>query len=127
MGVPAAAVPVLWVLIAAFGLYMGWEIWRWVNGNRSLLTSGQFRRRLAGGILLLLDLLMWVVANPLMTGRPARERLLYLLVATGIVFVVMLLAVREASFVLRQYLRWKGSLLRSMAREEGSSSDGTPP
>jgi hypothetical protein len=117
MGLPNEAGPVLLVLMAAFGLYMVFEVWRWNAGNQAQLTAGQFRRRLAGGVLLLGDMLLWYLANPLMTGRPARERLLYLLAATLLVFLPLILAVQEAAFVLRQYARWRGDLAQRLGPE----------
>jgi hypothetical protein len=99
--------PTLAVMLALFATYMVVEVYRWYAGNRSGLTPGQFRRRLTGGVLLMADLLMWLLYEPLMAGRPARERLLYLLFATMLVLIPMLLAVREAAFVVRQYARWR--------------------
>ena len=118
MGLPAATQPVTLALMILFGLYMGYEVWRWLAGNRAQLTPGQFRRRVAGGILLEADLLLWFLANPLMQGRPPAERLLYLLTATLLIVIVVLLAVREAAFVVRQYVRWRGDLVRNLGDRE---------
>jgi hypothetical protein len=118
MGLPPATQPLMLALMILFGLYMAYEVWRWAAGNRAQLTRGQFRRRLVGGILLELDLLLWFLANPLMHGRPASERLLYLLVATLLVLIVMMLAVREAAFVVRQYARWRGDLVRTLGKRD---------
>jgi hypothetical protein len=93
-------------------------------GNQAQLTPGQFRRRLVGGFLLEADLLLWFLANPLMAGRRASEKLLYLLMACLLVVVPMLLAVREAAFVARQYAHWRGELIRNMAKPEEKDSHG---
>jgi hypothetical protein len=116
MGLPAYSQPVLLGMLLLFGGYLVYEVARWRGGNRSELTVGQFRRRIAGGLLLELDLLMWYAAGPLMSGRPPAQRLLYLLFATLFVLLPMLLAVREAAFVARQYVRWKSDLIRNMAQ-----------
>lgn len=120
--VPTAAYPVLITLLVVFTLYMGWEVWRWFAGNAAQLTPGQFRRRLVGGILLEIDLALWLLADPLMYDRPPREKLLYLLCATLFVLFPMLLAVREAAFVMRQYATWR----RDLARNLGKRDDAAP-
>jgi TRAP-type uncharacterized transport system fused permease subunit len=119
MFLPPETGPVTFCLMVLFGLYLLYEVWRWVTGNRALLTPGQFRRRMIGGILLELDLLLWFLANPLMKDRPNREKLLYMLVAMLLVFIPMLLAVREAAFVMRQYTRWRGEMVRNLGKREG--------
>ena len=116
--VPAAAYPILIGLLAAFTLYLVWEASRWYGGNKAQLTPGQFRRRLVTGILLEVDLVMWLLANTLTRGRSKAEQLLYLLVATLFVFVPMILAVREAAFVMRQYARWRGELARNIGKSD---------
>ena len=121
MGLPAESGPVTLVAMVLFGAYMGWEVWRWVTGNRAMLTPGQFRRRMAGGLMLELSLLMWFLANPLMQGRPAREKLLYLLVALLLAVLPMLLAVREAAFIMRQYARWRGELIQNLGDREAEN------
>ena len=127
MHLPPAAQPVILGMMVLFGLYMGYEVWRWFSGNPSMLTRGQFRRRIWGGILLELDLALWLLANPLMNGRPVRERLLYLLFATLFVVIPMLLAVREAAFVARQYARWRGELVRGLGKSDRPGKNGSPP
>lgn len=112
MGFPTSAQPVLVGLIVVFGSYMTYEVFRWVTGNRAQLTRGQLRRRVTGGLLLELDLLLWLFADALMRGRPPAERLLYLLVSMLLVVVPLLLAIREAGFVARQYAVWRRELLR---------------
>ena len=114
---PALA-PIAFVAAVLFGLYLAYEVWRWVAGNRGELTSGQFWRRIGGGVLLETALLMWVVANPLMSDRPLRERLVYLLTSTLLCVLAMLLAVREAGFVMRQYHRSRRELLRELGRKD---------
>ena len=123
MGLPTYTQPVVLVMLLLFGGYLLYEVVRWRKGNKADLTRGQFRRRMAGGVLLMLDLLMWYAANPLFANAPHNPRttawrLLYLLTATLFVLLPMLLAVREAAFVMRQYAQWKGDLLRNMARGE---------
>lgn len=121
MGLPSWFQPILLAAIVLFGLYMVVEIWRWFAGNRAMLTRGQLARRLTGAVILEIDLLLWFFAD-LMNLRPARERLLYLLVATLLVLIPMLLAVREAVFILRQYARWRRELVRSLGQTKSSSS-----
>jgi hypothetical protein len=123
MGFPSYTQPLILTAIIAFGLYMAHEVWRWGSGNRAMLTPGQFRRRLAGGIILEADLLLWFLANPLMSGRPPEYRLLYLLTACLLVMVPMILAVREVAFIIRQYVRWRGELARNLGKAD---VDGNP-
>lgn len=124
---PPTATPVLLTAILVFGLYMAYEAWRWFSGNRSLLTPGQFRRRLVAGFILELDLVLWLLADPLTHGRRASERLLYLLFATLLVFIPMLLAVREAAFIVRQYARWRGEVVRNLGRADRRGENGSAP
>lgn len=124
MGLHPATSPITFTAMVLFGLYMAWEVWRWYAGNRSSLTPGQFRRRLVGGILLEIALLLWFLANPLMTGRSPREKLAYMLVAFVLTWIPMFLAFREAAFVARQYARWRADLLRSMTTEELRRHEG---
>ena len=118
MGLHPATPPVMLGAMILFALYLAYEIVRWIGGNRAMLTPGQFRRRMLGGFLLELDLALWFLANPLMAGHPPREKLIYLLTATGLLIVPVLLAVREAAFVVRQYARWRGELIREMGRKD---------
>jgi hypothetical protein len=106
--------PFSFVLLVLFGLYLGYEVWRWLRGNEAGLTRGQFVRRLAGGLLLEGALLMWFLSIPLMRDRRPAEQLLYLLTATLLALVALMLAVREAAFVARQYARWRADLARKM-------------
>ncbi len=116
MGLPSHLQPLLLATILLFGLYTGYELWRWLAGNRAGLTPGQFHRRLTAAVILEIDLVLWFLADFLMADRPARERLLFLLFATLLTLVPMILAVREASFVLRQYAQWRKELVRGIAR-----------
>lgn len=108
----------LLALLAFFTLYLAYEWVRWIGGNRAGLTPGQFRRRMVGGLLLELDLLLWLLWPVLAAGRRPAEQLLYLLFALLLIFVPMLLAVREAAFVTRQYVRWRGEMVRNYSRGE---------
>jgi hypothetical protein len=120
MGLPPYTQPAVFAAMIAFGLYLAYEVWRWRGGNQAQLTPGQFRRRMVAGILLEADLLLWFLADPLMTGRPASHRLLYLLFACLLVVLPMMLAVREAAFVMRQYARWRGELVRNLGKTNRS-------
>jgi len=116
----------LMALLAFFGFYLVFEVVRWMTGNRAALTPGQYRRRLWGGGLLELDILLWLLFQPVMSTRPAREQLLYLLLCMLFVFLPMLLAVREAAFVTRQFVRWRQDIVRGYedsSRTPGGSSD----
>lgn len=125
MGLPSWFQPILLAAIVLFGLYTLVEIWRWCSGNRAMLTSGQFARRLTGAIILEIDLLLWFFAG-LMNGRPVRERLLYLLVATALVIVPLILAVRETAFILRQYAQWRRELVSDLGQTKpGATKDGS--
>lgn len=126
MGFPPLIQPVTLALMLLFGLYLLVEVHRWLAGNRSALTVGQFRRRLVGAFLLELDLLLWFLANPLMRGRRAADQLLYLLLAMLLLVIPMLLAVRESAFVARQYLRWRSELIREMGRSTPPESPPGP-
>jgi hypothetical protein len=118
MGLPSAVSVTAFGALVLFSLYMCWEVWRWLSGNTAMLTPGQFRRRVVGGVILELDLVMWVVANPVMHGHGPAEQLLYLLAAMLFLVIPMLLAVREAAFVVRQYARWRGELVRNLGDRE---------
>lgn len=107
------------IALALFAAYMAGECWMWRMGNRFQLTPGQLRRRLAGALLLIVDLVLWLQAETLLQGRPPREKLLYLLLATLLALLPMMLAVREAGFVIRQYARARAELIRSLGRHRG--------
>ena len=114
---PAHLVPVLIALVAVFGLYLPYEIWRWARGNSSELTAGQFRRRLAAGLLLEAALVMWLLGGSLTVHSDPRIKLEYLFLNMLLAMVPMLLAVREAAFVVRQYARGHNELVKRMARD----------
>jgi hypothetical protein len=106
-------------LLLFFTLYLLYEWVRWVGGNSTGLTVGQFRRRMVGGGLLEVALLMWLLYPYFIARRPAAEQLLYLLSASLLTVVPMMLAVREAAFVTRQYVRWHGEMIRNHAPGKG--------
>jgi hypothetical protein len=120
-------------LALLFGLYLGYETWRWLTGNPSGLTTGQFRRRLAGGLLLEASLGLWLAEETLLShGHPApgshaqvAAQLLCLLGAALFTLLALMLAVREWAFLVRQYARMRGDAIRAIAngveRENGSS------
>jgi hypothetical protein len=112
-------------LLAFFGFYLVFEVVRWMTGNRSGLTPGQYRRRLWGGGLLELDILLWLLFQPVMAARPAREQLLYLLICMLFVFVPMLLAVREAAFVTRQFVHQRQEIIRNYDSATAASTGPT--
>src|SRR4051794_41076600 len=122
MPLPPATSPVCFTLLVAVGLYLGYEAWRWFTGNRGQLERGQFRRRISVGLLFETVFLIWFLANPLThTWRP-RPQLLYLLTGTLLSLAALLLAVLlaavEATFVSRQYARWRSDLARKMGEEK---------
>lgn len=113
------------VLLIFFGIYLVFEVVRWMAGNRAGLTPGQYRRRLWGGGLLELDILLWLLYQPMISHRPAREQLLYLLVCMLFVIVPMLLAVREAAFVTRQFVRMRREIIHNYERSTGAATHPT--
>jgi len=115
---PPHGPPMLVAALAVFAAYMVYEVIRWCGGNRAQLTPGQFRRRLAGGFVLEVDLVLWLLADPLLAGRPAPEKLVYLLFAMLLVFVPLFLAVRETAFIARQYVRWRAEVVRNLGRRD---------
>lgn len=126
MSLPLVTQVFLIVLLVFFGFYLVFEVARWSSGNRAALTPGQYRRRLWSGGLLEFDILLWLAYQPLISSRPAREQLLYLLICMLLVIVPMLLAVREAAFVSRQFVRWRQEMVRNYdatSRSRASSTD----
>jgi hypothetical protein len=121
LALPAALLPVLLLMLVFFAGYLAYEIYRWRGGNRAMLTPGQFRRRMTAGILLLIDMAMWLAAGLLPVGVDVRVKLLYLSLEMLFAVVPMMLAVREAAFIARQYARWRGDLARSMGRDPRSN------
>ena len=112
------------VLLAFFTLYLVYEITRWLRGNAGGLTAGQFRRRICGGVLLELDLLLWLLFDLLMKGRPAREQLVYLLTGVLLAVIPMMLAVREAAFVTRQFVRSRGEIIQGFSPADPERAGG---
>src|SRR5262245_50201339 len=94
-------------LLAGFLFFVGltlYEIWR-RGRHPGSVTAGQFRRRVAGAVIMAADLLLWVVADAFLPGWPPAWQLLYMGGAMLLLFVPMFLAVREWTFVVRQYAR----------------------
>ncbi|MFN3648101.1 MAG: hypothetical protein ACK47B_00865 [Armatimonadota bacterium] len=112
------------VLIVIFAIYMAYELWRWFRGNPAELTPGQLRRRLAGAVLLAVSLGL-AYMEPLTAGEPVRVRLAYLLTSLSFAVVALILALREAAFVMRQYARWRTEMLRSLNTDRQPQE--TPP
>jgi hypothetical protein len=122
---PPVAQAMIFATMVLFALYLAWELRRWAAGNRASLTPAQFRRRLIGGALLEVDLALWLAYDFVLLGRPPAERLLYLLFATLLLPIIMLLATLESLFIVRQYARWRGDLVRSLgSRESGGTAPG---
>ena len=121
LALPTALLTVLLVMLVFFAGYLAYEVYRWKGGNQAMLTPGQFRRRMAAGIMLLIDMAMWLAAGLLPTTVDPRVKLLYLSLEMLFAVVPMLLAVREAAFIARQYARWRGDLSRSMGRDSRSN------
>lgn len=125
---PPHGAPLVLAALAFFAAYLVYEVLRWFGGNRAQLTGGQFRRRLFAGFVLEVDLMLWLLADPLLAGRPAREKLLYLLFAFLLVFVPVFLAVRETAFIARQYIRWRAEVVRNLGSASKSEGrEGPPP
>ncbi len=121
---PVAAAPAVVGLMCGLTLYLGWEWSNYARGNRAGLAPVQIRRRLIGGLLLLTDLAWWLAADVLMSGRTAPERLLLMLLGMLPVPIAMMLAVREAGYVARQYTRSRLDLARKIVSRDES---GKPP
>lgn len=118
MGFPSYLPTVALFCVLLFGSYLAWEIWAWFSGNRGELTPGQFRRRLCGGAMLLAAMVMLMMGEVWMTGRPAKERLVYLGWMMVLTLIPVMLAVREAAFIARQYARKRADLLRNLGNRE---------
>jgi hypothetical protein len=130
--IPPAAEPLLLALMLAFGAYLVYEVARWRSGNRASLTAGQFRRRLITGAIIEVDLFLWLMANhvwglvgPVTPQKLAAFKLLYLLFATLLIVVAMLQAVREAAFIVRQYVSWRREIIRGVARGNRHKENGS--
>jgi len=121
MSAPAQAV--ILAAIVGVGLLLLFEGWRRARQPESL-TAGQFRRRLAGGLILEGDLLLWLLVDVVTRGwRPAAQ-LLYLFAALLLAFAPMYLAIREAGFVARQYARSRADLARRLGQRSQPYEDG---
>jgi hypothetical protein len=116
MGLPPYLAPVALFLLIVFGAYMLWEVWSWFSGNKAELTPGQFRRRLSGGIMLFAAMLMLMMADPWSAGLSKQAKLAYLGWIMILTIIPVMLAVREASFIARQYFRKRADILRSMRK-----------
>jgi hypothetical protein len=112
-----AAILSAMVLVGLLLLYEGWRRARRADS----VTPGQFRRRMAGGLLLELDLLLWLVADLVTRGWKPAAQLLYMFGALLLVFVPIYLAIREAGFVVRQYARSRSDLVRNLGRRTGGA------
>ena len=124
MGLPEFLAPCALFGLVAFGGYIAWEVWCWFTGNRAGLTPGQFRRRLAGGLMLFAALLMLMMANIWMAGHSPKEKLVYLGWMFILTLLTMMLAVRESAFIARQYARKRAEILRSMVKQNDDSRSG---
>jgi hypothetical protein len=112
---PGAAQAVLLAAMVGIGPVIFYEVWR-RRARPGSVTPEQYRRRLLGGLLLELDLLLWLVADLVIRRWPPAWQLLYLLGATLLVFVPIYLAIREAGYIVRQYARSRSDLVRSLGR-----------
>jgi len=112
----------LLTLLLIFTLYLLYEWVRWVGGNRTGLTVGQFRRRMVGGGLLELAMVLWLLYPPFIARRPPAEQMLYLLFCMLLTVIPVMLAVREAAFVTRQYVRWHGEMIRNSAPDKSTAA-----
>ena len=72
MGLPPYLAPAALFFLVVFGCYMLWEVWAWFGGNKAELTPGQFRRRIASGIMLFTAMLTLVMGNECMADRHPR-------------------------------------------------------
>jgi hypothetical protein len=97
-----------------FGAYMLWEFWAWFSGNKAELTAGQFRRRLAGGMMLFAAMLMLMMVDQWTARFSKEEKLAYLGWMMILTIIPVMLAVREASFIARQYYRKRAEIFRNL-------------
>ncbi|MBI3911803.1 MAG: hypothetical protein HY320_12845 [Armatimonadetes bacterium] len=120
--VPVGAKVAILCGMTAFAAAMLWEVWRWTRRRRSLAVE-QFWRRMAVGVVLEIDLLMWLFLDAVV--RPGGRvhytwfTLAYLSTACLLVFVPPFLAIQEMKFVARQYARWRKEIVRNLARPGG--------
>ena len=116
MGLPPYLAPAALFFLVVFGCYMLWEVYAWFGGNKAELTPGQFRRRMAGGIMLFTAMLMLLMGNQWMRGQKPEVRLSYLGWIMLFTLFPVMLAVREAAFIVRQYARKRAEILRSLRK-----------
>lgn len=125
---PSARVIVL-VAMVVVGLILFYEVARRGSPGRALAAE-QFRRRILGGALLEIDLLLWLLADVVARHLSAAGQILYLLFATLFVLAPMVVAIRETGFILREYARRRSELVGSLGRrrrdwhENGHSGNG---
>ena len=108
------------VAMVLLGLLLLFEGWRRARRPDSL-TPAQFRRRVAGGLILELDLLLWLLADLVTRGWKPAAQLLYMFGALLLAFLPIYLAIREAGFVVRQYARSRSDLVRTLGRRNGGA------
>lgn len=113
----------IFVLMVLFGLVVLYDVWRWYRRPGSLARE-QFRRRMLGGALMEVDLGLWLVADMVLARLTPAWMLAYLGIATLLVFVPVLLAIRESAFIARQYVRSRADLVRGLARTREYQENG---
>jgi hypothetical protein len=116
MGLPAFLAPAALFFLIVFAAYMLWEVWSWFSGNKADLTAGQFRRRISGGLMLFAAMLMLMMVDQWTVDLSKKAKLAYLGWIMILTIVPVMLAVREAAFVARQYFRKRAEILRSMRK-----------
>src|SRR5437764_15137512 len=88
--------------IIVIGMVCALELWHWFRGD-SLLTRAQLVRRLVVGVLLQVAMAMALVGEALTRALPAAYQMAYWGVCMVLVFLPLLIALREITFVSRQY------------------------
>jgi hypothetical protein len=121
MSAPAQAV--ILGAIVLVGLLLLFEAWRRAHRPEAL-TARQFARRVAGGLILEVDLLLWLLADLVTRRWSAAAQLLYLFGALLLAFVPIYLAIREAGFVAREYARSRSDLARNLGRQSSGYGNG---
>jgi hypothetical protein len=113
------------VALVLFGLYLGYEAYRWSSGNRGGLVAGQFRRRMLIGVMLEAAIALGFIVPGLATGQSRQElwlKLVCMLLAVLLAGLSILFALREAAFVARQFAHTRGDLMRGVGTDR--SDDG---
>ena len=129
--IPPAAEPMIFTVMVFFGAYLAYEAWRWYSGNKASLTRGQFLRRMFTGAIIQLDLLLWLLPNHLsrLVDLDRRElalaKIVCVMFAVLLPFAAMILAVREAAFIVRQYVNWRRQIIRGSAHGERRKENGS--